>query len=255
MLEQWAPEGLSAALVGTLGRDVDWRDARDLRALHYRKSGRDFYLLVNEGEQTLEGGLSLAATGALELWDPLDGSVRAWPGRKVEARTDTWLRLERRQALVLMVDPQGTADSGVELPPVPGEVVAEITGPWTVFDASGQTVSVPCPGDWAQAREWETFSGTLRFVTDLSLPAGQENRQLFLDLGRVGDIAEVVLNGQPVGVRAWAPYVLEVGSACRSGLNSLEVRVTNSMANACDGLQMPSGMMGPVVLREPFWQD
>ena len=33
------------------------------------------------------------------------------------------------------------------------------------------------------------------------------------------------------------------------GVNRLEVRVTNSMANTFDGRQLPSGLLGPVVLR------
>jgi hypothetical protein len=125
----------------------------------------------------------------------------------------------------------------------------ELTGPWEALDAFERPVAVQCPGDWSQLREWETFSGTLRFRTRFDLLKEPEQRPLFLDLGRVGDIAEVVVNGRPVGVSAWAPYVLEISAACRPGTNSLEVRVTNSMANTCEGLQMPSGLMGPVVLR------
>jgi hypothetical protein len=87
------------------------------------------------------------------------------------------------------------------------------------------------------------------------MPGDYEGREVFLDLGRVGDIAEVTINGQHVGVRAWAPYILEVGKACRPGANTLEVRVTNSMANTFDGFQMPSGLMGPVVIREADYAE
>ena len=47
----------------------------------------------------------------------------------------------------------------------------------------------------------------------------------------------------------WAPYVLPLRGALREGVNHLEVRVTNSMANTFDGRQLPSGLLGPVVLR------
>jgi hypothetical protein len=138
----------------------------------------------------------------------------------------------------------------MELPSVPGEVVAPIAGPWRALNASGSVINVPCPGDWAQERGYKTFSGTLRFLTDFEMPKGPKVPVLYLDMGRVGDIAEVLVNGEPVGVRAWAPYVLKIGHACRAGSNLLEIRVTNSMGNVLDGLQMPSGLMGPVVLRE-----
>ena len=73
---------------------------------------------------------------------------------------------------------------------------------------------------------------------------------LFLDLGQVGDIAEVVLNGTTAGTRAWAPYVWAIDPICQVGDNQLEVRVTNSMANRLEGLQRPSGLLGPVSIRQ-----
>lgn len=249
VLADWRPESLVDTLVAALGRDVDWPGAPDLRALHYRKEGRDFYLLVNEGERPLEGDLSLAAAGALELWDALDGSARPWPGEVIAGRTHTRLRLERRQSLVLVVDPRGRAEPGVPTPPLPGDAVLEIAGPWRAFDEAGGPVEVACPGDWAQQAGWETFSGRLRFRASFALTAEQVRQPLFLDLGRVGDIAEVTLNGRSLGGRAWAPYVWRVDQACRAGDNELEVWVTNSIANRLEGLQRPSGLLGPVRLR------
>ena len=254
VLEEWKAERLIGELTAALGRDVDWPDAPDLRAIHYRKEGRDFYFLVNEGEETLEGELSLASVGSVALWDPLDGSTRPWPACARDGRTRTSLRLERRQGLILAIDPTGTLDPNAELPRVPGEAIAEVSGPWRAETTSGEPVEVPCPGDWAATgaapdRTWETFSGSLRFRSEFRIPRGHAERALFLDLGRVADIAEVFVNGQSVGVRAWRPYVFDITGKCRDGANALEVRVTNSLANRYDGLQMPSGLMGPVVVR------
>lgn len=250
VIEQWEGDKLVPQLVSRLGRDMDWPNQENLRALHYRKEGREFYMLVNEGEEAIEGEFTLASTGSVELWDPMDGSTRPWPASIDGGRTRTYLRLERRQALVLAVDPSGRPDSNIELPLVAGdEVVARINGPWRATDTEGKAVNAPCPGDWARSRELEIFTGTLCFHTTFDLPREQENQPLFLDLGQVGDIAEVIVNGQPAGTCGWAPYVFEIGNVCRPGANSLDVRVTNSMANAYDGLQMPSGIIGPVVLR------
>ena len=115
-------------------------------------------------------------------------------------------------------------------------------------DAGGKPVEAPVLGDWARTAGWETFSGTLCYQATFELSAAQASAR-FLDLGRVGDIAEVWVNGRRIGVRAWSPYVLDIGDACRVGENRMEVCVTNSMANAYDGLQLPSGLMGPVELR------
>ncbi len=101
VLDDWQPETLSDTLVTAIGRDVYWPDAPDLRVLHYRKENRDCYFFVNEGEQALESDLSLAAVGALELWEPLDGSTRPLPAMITNGRTQTHLRLERRQSVIL----------------------------------------------------------------------------------------------------------------------------------------------------------
>jgi hypothetical protein len=248
-LADWRPETLIEALVAVLGHDVDWPAASDLRALHYHKDDRHFYVLVNEGEQPIEGDLSLAATGALECWDPLDGTARPWPGAAIAGRTHTHLRLERRQGLVLAIDPRGR-DQPAVAPPLPGDRLVAIDGPWRAYDDTGRALELPCPGDWAQQPGWETFTGQLRFQTSFALTPAQAQEPLFLDLGLVGDIAEVALNGTTLGSRAWAPYVWTIGHACRAGDNQLDVWVTNSMANRLEGLQRPSGLLGSVSIRE-----
>ena len=207
------------------------------------------YLLVNEGDELIERRVSLAAAGGLELWDPLDGSARAWPGRLSAGRVETLVRLERRQGLVLAVNPQGQLDPSAAYPLVPGEVALTIAGPWSATDTGGQPVTASGPGDWARQPGWETFSGTLCFRKEFELPADLAAKALFLDLGAVADIADVRLNGTALGVRAWAPYVLPLERRCRPGMNTLEVRITNSMANTIQGLQLPSGLLGPVCLR------
>jgi hypothetical protein len=248
VISSWDRDDLPARIHAHIGYDLCMPHAPDLRVLHYRKAGMDFYLLVNEGEHTIEGPLSLAAIGGLELWDPLNGSTRPWPARVVNDRTHTWLRLERRQGLVLVLNPAAAPDPTIPLPPLPGVVIQKLEGPWAVRDTSGSSVTVPCPGDWARTEGWETYTGTLIFCTDFTW-GGAVDRGVFLDLGQVGDIAAAFLNGEDLGVRAWSPYLFEVQNSLRKGVNHVEVHITNSMANAYEGLQMPSGLLGPISLR------
>lgn len=250
---------LAQRIVEHVGLNLDARGlgqrSDDLRVLHYRKSGREFYLLVNEGEDALEGEISVACAGSLERWDALDGSARPWPARAVDGRMHLRLRLDRRESAVLAIDPAGQPLGRCAPPMSPGAVAREITTPWQAFDAQGNRANgIACPGDWARQPGWETFAGTIVFRTTFDLPpepAGQTNSPAFLDLGAVGDIAEISLNGQPLGIRAWRPYIFDCAAAMRFGSsNTLEVRVTNSIANRLNGAQSPSGLMGPVILRQ-----
>ena len=117
---------------------------------------------------------------------------------------------------------------------------------WEVCRTEGESVALGAPGDWAQLPGWELFSGTLSYKTELNLPGGAG--EFVLSLGRVGDIAEVILDRKSIGVRMWEPYEFSLGSSPKESIHILEIRVTNSMANAYEGAQIPSGLMGPVGL-------
>ncbi|MEW6751766.1 MAG: hypothetical protein AB1505_12435 [Candidatus Latescibacterota bacterium] len=246
----WAP-GLD--LAGTLAERVG-RDLRldpphpDLRYLHYRRDGLDFYLVTHEGEEALAGRLTLDLCGAVQTWDPLCGEPR--PVRVGMDAGKVWLEadLERRDSLVIAVD------SRLPFAPQPGPPALrreDVPAPreWEVRDAAGRAVPVPAPGDWAREPGWETFTGTLTYAAAVDLPACAE---AWLDLGAVGDLARVSLDGRPVGQRLWRPYRLRLGEHLPAGRHRLEIDVTNTMANAYEGLQAPSGLMGPVRL-EACW--
>ena len=60
---------------------------------------------------------------------------------------------------------------------------------------------------------------------------------MILDLGSVGDIADVELNGKSVGVAWMWPYRLDITSAAHAGKNKLVVLVTNQLVNYVSGLK------------------
>ena len=217
----------------------------DLRFLHYRKDGIDYYLLVNEGEGEISGQLRLAVSGEIAAWDPLTGAQRPVQAEAAGDGLRVPLDLERRESIVLAVDAQAPFVPSPALPQLAEERMP-LDLRWEVRDLDGVAVAVPAPGDWARQRGYELFSGTLRYLTELTLPAPAT--EAWLDLGRVGDSAAVFLDGRRVGVRMWAPYRVCLGSGLAAGTYRLEVRVTNSMANEYEGSQRPSGLLGPVTL-------
>ena len=56
-----------------------------------------------------------------------------------------------------------------------------------------------------------------------------------LDLGRVGDLADVSLNGRALGQLWKAPYRVDISSALQPGENHLEIKVTNQWTNRLAG--------------------
>ena len=217
----------------------------DLRFLRYRKGGLDYYLLVNEGEGAIAGQVRLAVSGEIAAWDPLTGGERPIQAEAASDGLHVALELERRESLVLAVDTRARFVAPPALLRLTEERIP-VDLRWEVRDLDGAAVEVPAPGDWVQQRGYELFSGTLRYITELTLPT--RAREAWLDLGQVGDSAAVFLDGRQVGVRMWAPYRVCLGRDLAPGTYRLEVRVTNSMANEYEGSQRPSGLIGPVTL-------
>ena len=75
-----------------------------------------------------------------------------------------------------------------------------------------------------------------------------------LDLGEVGETAEVTLNGQRVGVKIVPPYTFDISEFVRDGRNELTIDVTNTLVYRMhDRLSVyhamaASGLIGPVRL-------
>jgi hypothetical protein len=248
ILEQWQPAYLIPALREALPDLPRWSGGEALRIGRWRRDGRDFLLVANEGETRLEGALNLPCTGNAELWDPLNARTYSLPARQADGRMEVNICLDRRETIVLMFGESTPTDALNAAPPQPGKMLLELRGPWSAKTPNGGALNMPAPGDWAQAAGMETFTGTIVYETTFELTEKQARAAALLDLGCIGDIAEVAANRKALGVRAWAPYRFDVVSACREGRNELRVAVTNSMANMMDGLQMPSGLMWPVRL-------
>ena len=216
----------------------------DLRYIHYRKGGLDFYLLCNEGSAAISGEVALPVRGPIECWDPLAGARREVCTRATADGVAVALHLPRRESVVLAVDPR--ADFA---PATPAEYDAQrlpLELSWQVDAADGAPVAGLGLGDWSRHPGLELFSGTLCYRAELEVP--DEEADLGIDLGAVGDIAEVILDGNPAGVRMWAPYEVGFAGPVAAGRHRIEVRVTNSMANEYEGAQRPSGLIGPVRL-------
>ena len=61
-------------------------------------------------------------------------------------------------------------------------------------------------------------------------------------------VRETLLQGKPCGYSAWSPWGVEITDALRTGENSLDIIVTNSLYNLIYGSPRPSGLLGQVVV-------
>ncbi|MBL8242359.1 MAG: hypothetical protein JNM66_33345 [Bryobacterales bacterium] len=108
-------------------------------------------------------------------------------------------------------------------------------------------------GSWVE-QGLPYFSGEAAYETEVDVPAGFAGRRLTLDLGEVGVVAEVHMNGRKVGERAWLPFSFDITEFVKLGRNALKIVVANTMENERAVLEragkLPklrhSGLIGPV---------
>ena len=78
------------------------------------------------------------------------------------------------------------------------------------------------------------YSGTANYTTTFEYHRSN-TKEVVLDLGEVGVMATVILNGKTIGTSWMAPYRLTITDAVRVGVNELEIEVVNVWRNRLTG--------------------
>jgi len=142
---------------------------------------------------------------------------------------------------VTIATEDGRADKVVPVQGLPAPYIVE--GDWKlVLEGRGfpkLEKTVPQLVSWTSDPDMKFFSGTGRYEIEFSLPEDyfNEDLQLLLDLGKVGSIAEAVINGATVGTRWMRGQMLDITDALREGENGMTVLVTNTLINRVSNLK------------------
>ena len=124
------------------------------------------------------------------------------------------------------------------------DVPAPITlnGPWQVKFPSGWGAPAEAQmeaGSWTANKDAgiRYFSGTALYARDFEVPKDRLSSNLvnYLDLGKVKNLAEVTINGQPAGILWKPPFRLDVTRLLKPGDNRLEIKLTNLWVNRMVG--------------------
>ncbi|MEE4454820.1 glycosyl hydrolase [Novosphingobium resinovorum] len=244
--------------------------------VHRRDRSGDIYYLSNpqDSAQTVEAHFRVTGK-APRLWHPETGESEAVGYRIENGETVVPLSLVAGDA-VFVVFHEDAAARSLDVPVSAVTTLATLDDGWTVrfqpdrgAPASTRLATL-APLDRNADPSIRYFSGEATYTRSFALPRGaRPGRPLLLDLGEVGDLAQVTVNGRDVGTLWHAPYRIDVGSAVRNGMNTIEVKVANLWVNRLIGDQQPgakpitwtamptyrpdaplrpSGLIGPVTL-------
>ncbi|WBS04954.1 glycosyl hydrolase [Pseudoduganella sp. SL102] len=270
------------AVLGTLGQEPDMDYAgsgNPLSFVHRRLADGDLYFIVNRTAAPVDTEALFNVHGkAPEFWHADSGRSEPAGYRMQGRRTAVPLSLGANES-VFVVFRNAAASASAAPPARPAWTRAALleTG-WQVgFDGLGAPppIASGAPGSLADSTDPQVkyFSGISTWRRGFTLPAGVEpGRPVKLDLGRVGDVAEVIVNGKPAGIAWKQPYEVDIGPLVVAGANTVEVRVANLWVNRLigdaqpgarkvtftaaptykpDAPLRPAGLIGPVTLQVP----
>jgi hypothetical protein len=240
--------------------------------VHRRTTDADIYFVVNQadGPQHIDARFRVTGKEA-EIWRPMTGTtgeiaaIEA-PSEATEVPDRTGNRepgiepaayvsqlgfttvsldlAERESAFVIFRNASNAPAPSTHANPHDAEtVLTTIQGPWTLsFPPNwGAPASVQLPQltSWTESSDpgVKYFSGTATYSKQVAAPRAwfQSGRHIYLDLGKVRDIAEVEVNGKPAGM-VWAPpYRVDVTNELKPGANQLTIKVTNEWTNRIVG--------------------
>jgi hypothetical protein len=217
--------------------------------IHRRDGDQDIYFVGNQKERAEDVRTSFRVEGKEpELWHPDTGAIEPAEYQMENGRTQVPLHFDPYGSVFVVFRKIATAPSRTLAHTVRTEVGA-IEGPWQIsfpenWGAPPQIKMDPLVS-WTEYPDYgvKYFSGTATYKKEIDAPVSwfKPGAKVLLDLGEVKEIAEVSVNGKPVGGILWkAPFKADVTSVLKPGKNHLEVKVTNLWPNRIIGDRQPN---------------
>lgn len=183
------------------------------------------------------------------MWRADTGEMRPLSYRTDGAHTVIDLEAAAEDAF-FVVFRQATTAYRRQVAPMTKTRLVAVRGPWSVRFEPGRGAPEGTmrmlrlmPLDQSDEPGIRYFSGIASYVTSIDAPHRRAGGgATILDLGEVGDIAQVFVNGREAGIVWKAPYRLDVTVYWRSGRNEVEVRVANLWLNRLVGDLQPGAV-------------
>jgi len=181
------------------------------------------------------------------LWHADTGLIEPASFQIANGRTTVPLHLEP-WGTVFVVFRKAANTSSRRLSQVVETTLTTVEGPWDLsFEpnlGAPPRITVEKLTSWSDSSDEgvKYFSGKGTYTKTIAAPVEWLARgaRLWLDLGDVKNLAEVSLNGKPLGVTWKAPYRVDITGSLKPGKNTLEITVTDAWVNRIIGDRQPN---------------
>jgi len=222
------------------GLERDVMVPEEIAWTHRHGKDEDIYFVSNQENKERSIEISLRMQDKMpELWNPVTGTIStplAWKQEK--GRTSMNITLAPYESTFIVFSKPGAPTTNTDKQPVSVTSPFKPTGKWTVsFPAIKTEITKDSLFDWSKETDIRIkyYSGTATYRTVFMWKDNSQHKPVYLHLGKVAVMATVKINGVDCGTAWTAPYRVEIGNALKKGVNTLEIDVVNTWANAING--------------------
>ncbi|MBQ9985329.1 MAG: hypothetical protein IJP38_03370 [Oscillospiraceae bacterium] len=232
--------------------DIALDECPELMHLHLRDGEIDSYLFFNlSASDAIENEIKLKNRGDYILYDAWENKTAC--GKSADGKIK--LRLAPKSTVMLIFGSSIKANEDILLPQICDASFKEIPSGTsvevTLTNTHGEVVlkkSEVSDSLINYAECLPDFAGTITYKFKLS----SDDAIRFIDLGTVGECAELFVNGISCGSIVTSPFAFRVSGFLKKGENEIEVRVASSYGYAKNDdfskfLTLPPiGILGPI---------
>ncbi len=230
--------------------------------VHRKTTDRDIYWVNSRTSDVQDLEATFRVDGKVpRLWFAETGKTEPLSYSIVNGITKVKLHIEPNDAFFIVFKNKA-AKTSVELPAVKVKELATISGAWNIdfqkdrgAPASIKMNELKSFTENADAGV-KYFSGIATYTKKITAPADwfKKDVELWLNLGDVKNLAEVIINGKSLGILWKKPFRVDISSALKPGANTLVVKVTNLWVNRLIGDAQPGVTSKITYTTMPFYQ-
>ena len=239
----YPPYDITADILTQMSIPANFESSGQIRYTHRTTDGCDIYFVSNRTDQPVTAGCIFRITGSRpELWDPMTGEMRLLPEYAVNGNhTVIPLQFDIYQGYFVVFRTETSLSETSAKKNFPERKQIEVLdASWTVsFDPAWggpEKITFGQLTDWSQHPDpgIKYYSGTAVYRQTFDMPVSKSKR-MYLELGKVKNMARVRLNGHDLGVVWTAPWSVEITKAVKAKGNQLEIEVVNLWPNRLIG--------------------
>lgn len=214
--------------------------------IHYKKNNLDIYFIANLSDEWISKDFSFRQTKKTpEFWDPVNGkifSVVNYTEKKDVITIPIKLAPYGSQLVVFVNNNLKNKDIQIKNPESEN-LLQTVEGSWEVRFSEGW--GAPEKAIFQHLSSWtdseidgiKYFSGIATYTKTFQFNHINEtkNQKIYLDLGKLSQVAEVWLNDTQLGITWTLPHQFEISEILKDGENKLQIELANCRANRIIG--------------------